>query len=533
MRPDVPLSLLVKTLLLVVEFLAVWSSASAMDCKPFPSLMRPGKLQSENFVAANPKILQYAEKYRAEIALDLFDWRMPKWSSPCEITVRRSRGPGGVTSFDLENGQAFSWQMVVTGSNEQDVLLGALPHEVAHTVIHSAIRQRIPRWIDEGIACLYEQGRYGMRFQYNPEQADALPTRHMDTMEYPFGDGEKLYVFYSGSNSLVEYLDQRYGRKPLRSLLLKLRYPSKVKLSAAIQEQYGLNADELSLAWLRAITGKKPLFLHAPPWCQKCPEFKAVLFANENLYPRHFIFMVPDGSSLLDEHDIKVAPTLTDPETGAVIANQWDGAASLVEALNEWRRPQPLPAKPSVPVAPQSSPAPVVATPLPAHVPEEPAPVSVDVSPEAEEWSIGGFLWKAAGVVTGKVAMQEAVPAALKLVGISSPMAAMGAIAAYRLYRWRKNMKGGDPQSARFPELLDREATEAKQLLQLGKLERRDPVQDAVRGMFVDDELQDIVESPEASEAEKSWARSLGEKLARRWNIVAPAAQTKPYSNIR
>ncbi len=74
-----------------------------------------------------------------------------------------------------------------------------------------------------------------------------------------------------------------------------------------------------------------------------------------------------------------------------------------------------------------------------------------------------------------------------------------------------------------FPGHLPRDNTEAEQLLQLSRLERRDPVHDALVGRLTFDKLDTLI-GKGGSEAE--WARELKRYLEDRFNDIVPLAET-------
>jgi len=74
-----------------------------------------------------------------------------------------------------------------------------------------------------------------------------------------------------------------------------------------------------------------------------------------------------------------------------------------------------------------------------------------------------------------------------------------------------------------FPGHLPRDNTEAEQLLQLSRLERRDPVHDALVGRLAFDKLDTLIEK---GGAEADWARTFKRNLEDRFNDIVPLAET-------
>ena len=97
------------------------------------------------------QVLQSAEVYRRELALEWLGRELPPWSQPCPITVRVGGGAGGQTSFAFHQGVPFNWTMEIFGPRER-ILDSVLPHEILHTIFASHYGCPLPRWADEG-AC--------------------------------------------------------------------------------------------------------------------------------------------------------------------------------------------------------------------------------------------------------------------------------------------------------------------------------------------------------------------------------------------
>lgn len=135
-------------------------------------------------------------------------------------------------------------------------------------------------------------------------------------------------------------------------------------------------------------------------------------------------------------------------------------------------------------------------------------------------------------IATRKSALELAVPAALTALGWTGPPSVVALFAArFGLAAWRRRKRrvkdGGAADSAdAFPEgiaSVPRDDTEAKQLLQLSRLEGRSPVHDAIIGRFAFDELANTIDrQPDGPEA--NWARSLRRTLEDRFNETAPVA---------
>jgi hypothetical protein len=68
---------------------------------------------------------------------------------------------------------------------------------------------------------------------------------------------------------------------------------------------------------------------------------------------------------------------------------------------------------------------------------------------------------------------------------------------------------------------IERDASEARELLRLSQLEGRDPLQDAVAGRLALDRL-DAVADGDGNSARAAWADELRRELRERFNEIAP-----------
>ena len=149
-----------------------------------------------------------AENYRVELAELWLGYALPRWSRPCDVTVKQGSelASAGETVFSFSNGEVYDWKMTVQGNSER-ILDSVLPHEVTHTIIASYLRAPVPRWLDEGMATAVEAS--SERTHYRKMLATFLHNKRgiaFDDMvsmkEYP----SDLTPFYSQSFSVCEYL---------------------------------------------------------------------------------------------------------------------------------------------------------------------------------------------------------------------------------------------------------------------------------------------------------------------------------------
>ncbi|MDA0659237.1 MAG: hypothetical protein O2931_16855 [Planctomycetota bacterium] len=174
--------------------------------------------RSANFLVRAPsmqlarEVVQAAEKFRRDLALEWLGHELPTWSEPCPIMVQEARDAGGETSFVFDGRYPSQWQMRVQGSRER-ILDSVLPHEVTHTIFATHFGQPLPRWADEG-ACTTVEHESERRKQQDLlieflMTDRGIPFRAMFAMrEYP----EDILPLYSQGFSLARFLIAQGGK---------------------------------------------------------------------------------------------------------------------------------------------------------------------------------------------------------------------------------------------------------------------------------------------------------------------------------
>ena len=89
------------------------------------------------------------------------------------------------------------------------------------------------------------------------------------------------------------------------------------------------------------------------------------------------------------------------------------------------------------------------------------------------------------------------------------------------------DIKESEPQR----EMLQRDTTEAEQLIQLGRLEQRDPILDSFMGMSFHDELKADRSKPELNKEVRDYIANLHDRVMARVDKVAPVAASQSYSD--
>lgn len=173
--------------------------------------------------------LQEAERIAHAVAARFLPGGLPAYCDPrrggrrIEITLYSSsdeyvratgltRETPAMSQIDFRRGTADVVRARVTlhQDNARNHLSRLLPHEVTHVVLAELIPGKVvPRWIDEGLACLSEDretiGRYIARAHEAMRTNTLIPLRNvMEHSEYPEPKAREL--FYSQSVALTSFL---------------------------------------------------------------------------------------------------------------------------------------------------------------------------------------------------------------------------------------------------------------------------------------------------------------------------------------
>jgi thiol-disulfide isomerase/thioredoxin len=216
--------------------------------------------QTSNFVVDAPdpelacEIASTAELLRDALAIEWLGRPLPKWTSPCRISVSASEDAGGgSTTFQFERGEVFGWKMQLSGSRET-ILADHLPHEIMHTVLASHFRRPLDGWVSEGLAQAVESAPVRATKLQRVRQAVAeqqhLPLRKLIRGEVSNRADE---LHQAQSLTLVLYLQHLGGRAVLIACLDDV---ADVGSRGAIREQYGIQKlKQLEIGWLDWING--------------------------------------------------------------------------------------------------------------------------------------------------------------------------------------------------------------------------------------------------------------------------------------
>jgi len=188
-----------------------------------------------NFIASGsgvrPEYIRVAEQARMDIAVFWTGKQLPgSWAKPCVLIVDKEGehvSPGGRTSMVFDRGEVYGWVMHVQGS-QKEIKNSVIPHEVAHTILASIRRKKTARWLDEGLASLFED-----MSQIKPLRQSALKFyrhqysvfRQLDNVHYP-DDSVCVRALYATGFSFVEWLLVQKGKDVLWKFAVDKRKPT-------------------------------------------------------------------------------------------------------------------------------------------------------------------------------------------------------------------------------------------------------------------------------------------------------------------
>lgn len=248
---------------------------------------------SENFVGADDIYLDCAEQARDDIARFWLGKELPNWSNPCKVKVKlykdnkKNSSGGGSTTFHFDNGEVYGWGMYCEGSHIR-LMDSVIPHEVHHTIIASMTRRRVPRWLDEGLASLFEHHTTHLQWrqmarQYADHEWSAF-NKFSYTGNYPENNMEGVCAMYATGFSVVEWLLEIGGREKLRAFLT-----AGGRWEDDFYNVYNYRPHEAEVAWKRWLKDR-PL---------KCTDCNCYVHGRKYTYETAKFPTVPDGRPIL------------------------------------------------------------------------------------------------------------------------------------------------------------------------------------------------------------------------------------------
>jgi hypothetical protein len=226
--------------------------------------------RSRNFVVTADsaslarRIAELAEEYRRGLADAWIGKDLPDWPNPCRITYHRHElGGSGWTSYRLNTSGCRDFQVTLRGELDR-ILEYVLPHEVAHTVLVSAVGCAIPRWAEEGVAMMSESESQRERQRQRTSQLLRTDAGYrlkdlFAATQYP-SDHQRLIAFYAVSFSVTEFLVTLGGKSQLLRFLEDQQQHGWERSLATHYSYEGV--DDLEADWRAWATGTGQLVLN-------------------------------------------------------------------------------------------------------------------------------------------------------------------------------------------------------------------------------------------------------------------------------
>lgn len=126
-----------------------------------------------------------------------------------------------------------------------------IPHEVSHILLYrfmGAEFDYLPAWLNEGIASqmeIYSLSEYDLVLDRAYEERDLIPIAHLCQAFPP--DGDLAFLAYAQSDSLIEYIQNKYGLSGLQSLISA--YDQGVSCERGVEMSLGITLRELENDW--------------------------------------------------------------------------------------------------------------------------------------------------------------------------------------------------------------------------------------------------------------------------------------------
>ncbi len=203
--------------------------------KHFKVLFKAG--QADNLPR---EILNKAEIYYSAIADRIgyaryqnfwtWDERVPIYLFSSQDEYIKATGrPAWSKGFAVSHLTSVNQRMIVTFKGQSDFLVGTLPHEISHLILHDFIKapQSIPVWFDEGVAQLEEQRDDQDHRTILAELIRSGQSLPIVTFQNPGVvaqmDSRYASIFYAERLYIVDFLVKTYGKESFINLCRNLR----------------------------------------------------------------------------------------------------------------------------------------------------------------------------------------------------------------------------------------------------------------------------------------------------------------------
>ncbi len=219
------------------------------------SIVSAASVRGTNFLvtASDPQlareVLDAAEAFRRDLAIEWLGHELPRWSQPCPISVRVGGGAGGQTSFAFHKGVPFNWTMEIFGPRDR-ILDSVLPHEILHTIFATHFGRPLPRWADEGACTTVEHAseknkNTQLLYRFLKSDRGIAFNRMFAMKEYP----EDILPLYAQGYSLARFLIGQGGKRKFVDFVGEGMDTN--NWTHAIHKYYGQESlSSLQIAWL-------------------------------------------------------------------------------------------------------------------------------------------------------------------------------------------------------------------------------------------------------------------------------------------
>jgi hypothetical protein len=128
-----------------------------------------------------------------------------------------------------------------------------MKHELCHLLLHNQVKNdRLPRWLDEGIAQLTSDGIAEIMMSRKGSVLDkAVLSKKLFSLRalsqsFP-RDKDSLLLAYEESKSFIEFINHEFGRRAIQDLLGHLHTGDEI--DEAVLKSFSISLDELERRW--------------------------------------------------------------------------------------------------------------------------------------------------------------------------------------------------------------------------------------------------------------------------------------------
>lgn len=203
-------------------------------------------------------------------------------------------------------------RIVLIGIAPSDLAWGrkTIAHEMAHVLVGERVHasySSLPNWLSEGLAVFAEGGlddssQAGLQRAIEDDSLFSVRSLNGGFTE----DGQRVYLAYAQSYSLVAHLIERYGQKSMLDLLDRLQQG--YRADRALEQVYGFNTEGLEIEWRQAV-GAAP---H--------PELQKADLATPTAYPTFVPYGAPPVAATATPQPMLPPPPALGTTGGTVTA---------------------------------------------------------------------------------------------------------------------------------------------------------------------------------------------------------------------